>query len=262
MDINLFNKNAMVCGASKGIGFAIAKKFSEMGANVTLLSRSEDNLAKAISELSNDGNQTHRMIAGDFLDPLPIIGKIKELMAEGLYWHILVNNSGGPAPGMITEAKPQDFLEAYMRHVIMSQHLMQLLLPGMKEAKYGRILNIISVSVKQPIENLGISNTIHGATNSWSKTLSREAAPFGITVNNILPGHTKTERLDALFEKNAEKLNISKDQYAEMIKSQIPAGRFGETEDIANLAGFLCSDKASFINGVNIQVDGGFVKGF
>jgi 3-oxoacyl-[acyl-carrier protein] reductase len=262
MKISLENKNAMVCGASKGIGFAIAKKFSEMGANVTLLSRNDDNLKKAAAELSNDGNQTHRIIAGDFLDPLPIIEKIKRIMDEGVFWHILVNNSGGPSPGLITEAKPQDFLDAFMRHIIMSQRLMQLLLPGMKTAKYGRILNIISVSVKQPIENLGVSNTIRGAMNSWSKTLSREVAPFEITVNNILPGHTRTERLDALFEKNAETLNISKDDYAETIKSQIPAGRFGETEDIANLSGFLCSEKASFINGVNIQVDGGFVKGF
>jgi 3-oxoacyl-[acyl-carrier protein] reductase len=262
MTISLQNKNAMVCGASKGIGFAIAKKFSEMGANVTLLSRSEENLRKALSKLSNNGSQTHNFIAGDFIEPVPIIEKIRSNINDGYRWQILVNNSGGPSPGMIIEAKVDDFLEAFQRHIIMSQHLMQLLLPGMKDENYGRILNVISVSVKQPIENLGVSNTIRGAMNSWSKTLSREVAAYGITVNNILPGHTRTERLDSLFENNANKLNISKDEYASTIRNQIPAGRFAEPEELADLAGFLCSDKASFINGVNIQVDGGFVRSF
>jgi 3-oxoacyl-[acyl-carrier protein] reductase len=262
MKISLQNKNAMVCGASKGIGFAIAKKFSDMGANVTLLSRSEENLKKALSDLSNNGSQNHNIIAGDFIDPLPIIEKIKAKINNGYSWQILVNNSGGPSPGLIIEAKADDFMEAFQRHIILSQHLMKLLLNGMKDENYGRILNIISVSVKQPIENLGVSNTIRGAMNSWAKTLSREVAAYGITVNNILPGHTRTERLDSLFESNAQKMNISKDEYAATIKSQIPAGRFAEPEELADLAGFLCSDKASFINGVSIQVDGGFVRSF
>ncbi len=262
MNIRLDNKNALVCGGSKGIGFAIAKHFADMGANVTLLSRNEQNLIEAVSKLSKNSQQSHNYIAGDFIDPKPIMDEIKTQMNNGMQWQILVNNSGGPAPGTIVDASTEDFLDAFKRHVIMSQLLTQQLIPGMKAYNYGRILNVISISVKQPIENLGISNTIRGAMNSWSKTLSSEIAAFGITVNNLLPGHTRTERLESLFEKNAAKQNISIEKFAESIKSQIPAGRFAEPEELANLAGFLCSDKASFITGVNIQVDGGFVKGF
>jgi 3-oxoacyl-[acyl-carrier protein] reductase len=262
MNIRLDNKNALVCGGSKGIGFAIAKQFAQMGANVTLLSRDKENLKNALGELEKTKSQAHDIIAGDFINPDPILAEIQAKINNGKSWHILINNSGGPAPGLIKDAKVGDFLDAFKRHVIMSQHLMQLLLPGMQAYQFGRILNIISISVKQPVENLGISNTIRGAMNSWAKTLSREVASYGITVNNLLPGHTRTERLESLFEKNAATLNISKDQYAETIKNQIPAGRFAEPEELAYLAGFLCSEKASFINGVNIQVDGGFVKGF
>lgn len=262
MNIRLDNKNAVVCGSSKGIGFAIARQYAEMGANVTMLSRSEENLKKAISELSQNGKQNHTYIANDFIKPQPVIDVFNENIKNGTDYHILVNNSGGPAPGLVSEAEPKEFLEAFQRHVIMSQLLAKTLLPGMKKNEYGRIINVISISVKQPVENLGVSNTIRGAMNSWSKTLSREVAQYGITVNNILPGHTKTERLESLFINNAKKQGISPEEFADKVRSQIPAKRFAKPEELAYLAGFLASDRASFVNGVSIPVDGGYVKGF
>lgn len=262
MNIKLNGKNALVCGASKGIGFAIAKQLAEMGANVTILSRSKDNLQKAIAVLPKYENQKHDFIFGDFITPEPIIDTINQKINNGTDYHILINNTGGPAPGLIHEAAAEDFIDAFKRHVIMSQLITQTLLPVMKKNNYGRILNIISISVKQPIENLGISNTIRGAMNSWSKTLSREIAQFGITVNNILPGFTRTERLESLFMNNASKTGISIEQYSDGIKDQIPAGRFSEPKELAYLIGFLASDKASYITGVNIQVDGGYIRGF
>jgi len=204
MDINLFGKNALVCGASKGIGFAIASQFAEMGANVTLLSRSEDNLKLAISKLPSVNNNKHDYIFGDFISPSIIIEQLKKLIDEGKNYHILVNNSGGPMPGKAIDANPNEFNDAFQRHLIMSQILTSLLVEGMKKENYGRIINIISISVKQPVENLGVSNTIRGAMNSWSKTLSRELGEYGITVNNILPGHTNTERLESLIQNNAK----------------------------------------------------------
>jgi 3-oxoacyl-[acyl-carrier protein] reductase len=172
----------------------------------------------------------------------------------------LVNNTGGPAPGKISEAQKDDLINAFNQHIITSQMITTKLLPYMIKAQFGRIINIISIGVKQPIENLGVSNTIRGAMASWAKTLSREVAMNGITVNNILPGYTATERLSYLFKNNAEKQGISVDEYSNGIKLMIPSGRFAQPEEIAFVAGFLSSDFASYINGINLPVDGGYLR--
>lgn len=262
MDIKLFGKKAIVCGASKGIGYAIAKQFAELGADVLITSRNEENLKKSFEALTNSGSQKHGYIAADFSDPKNAFAKLQEYIQDNSPIHILVNNSGGPAPGQVIEADPEDFLKGFNSHLIMSQMLTKAVVSGMKSENYGRIINVISISVKQPVENLGVSNTIRGAMNSWSKTLSRELGQYGITVNNLLPGHTSTERLASLNKANAEKKGITSEEFASNIMKNIPVGRFAKPEELGYAAAFLASEYAGFINGINLPVDGGFIRGF
>ncbi|TAL70407.1 MAG: SDR family oxidoreductase [Bacteroidetes bacterium] len=260
MDLRLDGKNAIVCGSSQGLGKAIAQRFAEMGANVTLLARNEVTLKSTVTEINLAGEQEHNFISVDFSKPEIAIQKIKSEISGNKIYHILVNNAGGPQPGEINTAGAEHLLQAFNQHVIMSQLLVQLLIPGMKKAGFGRIINVISIGLKQPIENLGVSNTIRGAMGSWSKTLSRELAPFGITVNNLLPGHTHTTRLEALIRNSANLASISVEEMEKRMIAEIPAGRFGKPEDLANAAGFLASGESSFITGINLPVDGGFLR--
>ncbi len=260
MNLRLDGKNALVCGSSQGLGKAIALRLAEMGASVTLLARNEDALKTALSELSVILKQKHDFVSVDFSEPENAIQKIKSEIPPDKIYHILVNNAGGPQPGEINSAEFEHLRQAFNQHIIMSQLLVQLLLPEMKKAGFGRIINVISISVKQPIESLGVSNTIRGAMASWSKTLSRELAPYGITVNNLLPGHTRTTRLEALIGNRAKMKGVSIEEMGRSMIAEIPVGRFGKPEDIANAAGFLASEEASFITGINLPVDGGFLR--
>lgn len=260
MNLSLKDKTALVCGSSQGIGKAIALQFAKMGANVILMARNKENLELCLNELANDGSQQHSYIQADFNSPDETIEKVKTKLDEYKSIHILVNNAGGPAPSMISEAQTEDLESAFRQHIIISQSLSQLLIEGMKNANYGRIINIISIGLKQPIENLGVSNVIRGAMGSWAKTLSRELAQYGITVNNILPGYTLTQRLSSLFEHRAKLQNTSPEQIKSNIENSIPTKRIGNPVEIAYAAGFLASSQASFINGVSLPVDGGFLS--
>ncbi|OGU15905.1 MAG: short-chain dehydrogenase [Ignavibacteria bacterium GWB2_35_12] len=260
MNLRLEGKNALVCGSSQGLGKAIAVRLAEMGANVTLLARNEDTLKITVGELPANSEQKHNFISVDFSEPENAIQNIKSQLPLDKVYHILINNAGGPQPGEINSAEPEHLRQAFNQHIIMSQLLVQLLLPGMKKAGFGRIINVISIGVKQPIENLGVSNTIRAAMASWSKTLSRELAPFGITVNNLLPGHTRTTRLEALIQNRAKSKGVTVEEMEKSMIAEIPVGRFGKPEDIANAAGFLASEEASFITGINLPVDGGFLR--
>ncbi len=171
--------------------------------------------------------------------------------------HILVNNTGGPPPGTVIEARPEEFTTAFAQHLICNQILVQAVVPGMQAAGYGRIINIISTSVKQPIAGLGVSNTIRGAVASWAKTLASELAPFGITVNNVLPGMTRTQRLDSLIASKAEKTGKTIEQITQEMIREIPAGRIGMPHEFAAAVAFLASPAASYITGINLPVDGG-----
>ena len=261
MLVSLKDKTALVCGSSQGIGKAIAIQFAKMDANVILSARSEEKLKETLLELHNSGIQIHEIIPADYNNPQNFIDKVKDYLNSGKKIDILVNNTGGPSAGSISEAAPALFIQAFNQHIIMSQLLVQSLIEGMKSRGYGRIINVISISVKQPIENLGVSNTVRGAMASWSKTLSRELAPHGITVNNILPGYTKTQRLISLFENKANALNRSVDDISMEVLKDIPAARFGESEELGYLAGFLASPLSSYITGTSIPIDGGFIKG-
>jgi 3-oxoacyl-[acyl-carrier protein] reductase len=257
MDTNLKGRNAVVCGSSQGIGMAIAIELAIHGANVTLFARDATKLKIVAEQLDISQGQKHGFIVADFNDLKEVTGQITSYCKGGKTAHILVNNSGGPAPGEAIDADPLEFSNAFQRHLLSNQVIVQSLVPAMKKENYGRIINVISTSVKVPIQGLGVSNTIRGAVASWAKTLSSELGPYGITVNNILPGFTKTSRLDSLINSKSEGLGISAKEFEERLKNGIPARRFADPSETAALAVFLASPAAAYINGTSIRVDGG-----
>jgi len=256
MNNNLSGKNALVCGSSKGIGKASALALSRLGANVILMARNSDQLLDAVNELELTEGQHHSFIVADTSDHDGLQKKIKSLVASRSI-HILINNTGGPPGGAILSASSDDFMAAYHNHLITNHILAGLVVPGMKKARYGRIINIISTSVKIPLKGLGVSNTTRGAVASWAKTLANELASFGITVNNVLPGATATDRLNEIIENKADKSQKSKESIIEEMKAEIPMARFGLPEEIAAAVAFLASPAASYITGVSMPVDGG-----
>jgi 3-oxoacyl-[acyl-carrier protein] reductase len=255
--LDLKSKRAFVCGSTQGIGKASAIQLAKQGATITLVARNEDVLKQTVKELPANSGQKHDYIVADFNKPEELKQSVEKYLASGTEFHILVNNSGGPAGGEITQAKPEEFLLTFNRHVICNHILTQLLIPGMKKNKYGRIINIISTSVKEPIKGLGVSNTIRAAVANWAKTMSVELGPFGITVNNILPGATETARITDIAENTAKKTGKTPEQVKADMISKIPAGRFAQPEEIAYAVTFLASPEAAYINGTNMPVDGG-----
>jgi len=249
--------NALICGSTAGMGKAAAQEFALSGASVTLFARNEEKLKTTLLSLHNSDRQHHQYLVGDFNNPDNIKKGIEAHISSNNKYHILLNNSGGPKGGPIIEAETSEFIEGFNRHLICNHILTQAVLIGMKDSNYGRIINLISTSVKQPIQGLGVSNTIRGAVASWSKTLSFELAKYGITVNNILPGFTDTERLWSLIKTKSEEANIEEETVAANMKNQIPAGRFGAPEETAKAIAFLASPAAGYINGVNLAIDGG-----
>ncbi|WP_143307571.1 SDR family oxidoreductase [Chitinophaga vietnamensis] len=256
MDLSLKGKTALICGSSQGIGLATAVELSLLGASCILLARDEERLKAATAQLHSSHGQQHRYEIADFSRIDEVISVANDI-AAGATVHILVNNTGGPASGPVLEAETKAFAAAFEQHLLCNQVLAQALVPGMIEAKYGRIINIISTSVKTPLKNLGVSNTTRWAVAAWSKTLATELAPHGITVNNVLPGSTNTGRLNSLFDASAAKRNISKDQVADEWLAEIPMKRFGDPHEVAALAAFLATPAASYITGTSTAVDGG-----
>lgn len=252
--IDLSNKTALVCGSTGGIGLSVASQFAKLNARVIAVARNEDKLKVTCENLENLHLQ-HNYVVSDFNEASSVDQLCELLKTKKI--DIVVNNTGGPPAGLISTADPNEFVKAYQAHLIASHKIMQAVTGQMKEQQYGRIINIISTSVKQPLPNLGVSNSTRAAVASWAKTLSRELAPFGITVNNILPGATHTGRLSSIIENAANNKNKSIEEIQmEMIK-EIPANRFAEPDEIAYAACFLASDMASYITGINLPVDGG-----
>ena len=250
-------KNALVCGSSKGIGASTAIELSKLGVSVTLLARNKDSLSNVLDRLVSSKNQNHTYLIADFDDPMKLINTINNFIKSSPPIQILINNSGGPKPGPIIDATIENFIGAFKRHLICNHILVQALVPNMKKANFGRIINITSTSVKQPIEGLGVSNTIRGAVANWAKTLSFELGEFGITVNNILPGYTDTQRLQEIFLSNSKKNKFDIESIISDAHSQIPLGRFADPKETAKAICFLASEDASYINGINLPVDGG-----
>lgn len=244
----------MVCGSTQGIGKASAIELALMGASVTLIARDEEKLKNVIGELIPKGQ--HNYIVADFSSPETLKQKVTEFTAKNAV-HILINNTGGPPGGQAIDAQTEDFVKAFSNHLLCNQILVQAVVPSMKKEKFGRIVNIISTSVKIPIRGLGVSNTIRGAVANWSKTLSLELGPFGITVNNVLPGATMTGRLESIINTNAKKNDKTFDEAKQDMIKEIPAGRISDANEVAAAVAFLASPAASYINGINIPVDGG-----
>ena len=259
MNLDLVGKNALVCGSSKGIGKACAIELANLGANITLVARSADKLAATQSELDRSQNQNHDFLVADFTDTKDLKKKVTGLVTAKPI-HILINNTGGPAGGPIIDAKIEEFTQAFNNHIICNHLLTQAVLKGMKKEGYGRIINIISTSVKIPIDGLGVSNTTRAAVANWAKTIANELAEFGITVNNVLPGSTKTGRLTSIISNQAEKMGVSFEEREEAWVNIIPMKRFGVAKEIADAVAFLASPSASYITGINLPVDGGKTK--
>ena len=257
MNIELKGKRALVCGSTQGIGKAAALKLAACGASITLAARNEDSLQLVINELEANDEQAHSFICADFDSSEVLIKKVTDFINENSPIHILVNNTGGPAPGPVLDAVPEEYIEGFNRHLINNHNLAKVLIPGMKAVSYGRIINIISTSVKQPIPDLGVSNTIRGAVASWAKTLAAEVGRFGITVNNILPGFTDTARLRSLIKNIAQEKGQSIAEVTKAMKDSTPAGRFANADETASAVVFLAAPQAAYINGINLPVDGG-----
>ena len=257
MNLNLAGKTALVCGSTQGIGRAAAVELALLGANVTLVARNEEKLREVVETLDISSGQLHRYVVADFANHQNVKEAIESYLRLVPDVHILVNNTGGPSGGPIIDAETDQFIKTFEMHVVNNQFLAQSVVPSMKNAGYGRIVNIISTSVKQPIVGLGVSNTIRGAVASWSKTLSLELGQYGITVNNVLPGFTKTSRLDSLMDSRSKSQGKSIEEMEEQMKASIPIKRFSEPEEVAAAIAFLCSPAAGSISGVSLAVDGG-----
>ena len=255
MNLDLTGKNALVCGSTQGIGLATAQALVELGATVTLVARNEERLKEAVSSLPN--SEKHNYLVADFNFPDKLDVTLKEHLDAGNSYNILINNTGGPPSGLAIDAEIDQFRIAFNQHLICNHILAAALVPGMKASGYGRIVNVISTSVKIPLNGLGVSNTIRGAVANWSKTLANELGQFNITVNNVLPGATSTARLSSIIKNKAEKLGKTKEEIMAGFKSQVPMQRVGKPEEVANAIAFLASPAANYINGVNLPVDGG-----
>lgn len=256
MDLKLTGKHALVCGGSQGIGLATAVELAQLGADVTLLARRDEALRDAVASLPCSGNQQHAHVVADVAQTFELSHSVVALASERAV-HILVNNTGGPPGGAANAADIAAYLDAFNKHLIANQILLQAVLPGMREAQWGRIVNVISTSVYEPIANLGVSNTIRGAVASWAKTLSKELGGDGITVNNVLPGYTSTQRLEQIVADRSAATGKTKDEVAKGMLVAVPAGRFAQAHEVASMIAFLCSPAAAYVNGQSIAVDGG-----
>jgi 3-oxoacyl-[acyl-carrier protein] reductase len=256
MNLSLEGKYAIICGSTQGIGLAIAEELAILGANCTLVARNEIALKEAVIKLDTQLRQKHGYLVADFSKPDEVKKSIEAHVAN-MPVHILINNTGGPDAGPIIEATEEAFLNTFNQHLICNHILTKAVVPSMQKEGYGRIINIISTSVKIPLKNLGVSNTIRGAVASWAKSMANELGQYNITVNNVLPGFTSTQRLSTLIENIAKKGNTVVDIVEKNMVEEVPMKRFADASEIAAVAAFLASPAASYVNGVSIPVDGG-----
>lgn len=262
MNLDLTGKKALVCGSTQGIGKAAALELALLGADIVLIARNEPRLNTVLEQLDTSKGQKHSYLIADFTQPEQVRERVLGYcQAEKLHtFHILINNTGGPAGGAILEADTDDFQKTFQNHLLCNHLLVQTLVPLMKQANYGRIINVISTSVKEPLEGLGVSNTIRWAVASWAKTLAGELGAYGITVNNVLPGFTQTARLNAIIDARVQKTGKSQAEVEAEMLNTVPAKRFGQPEELGAMIAFLASPAAGYINGTNIVIDGGRTK--
>ena len=256
MDLDLTGRHALVCGASEGIGRAAADELAALGATVTVLSRREGVLREVVAGLAGGAARGHDLAVADSDDTHGLRAAVDAVVARRPV-HILVNNTGGPPGGPLAEAGLDAFEQAFRRHLLANQTLLQAVLPGMRAARWGRVVNVVSTSVREPIPGLGVSNTVRGAVASWAKTLARELGGDGITVNNVLPGFTETGRIEQSVGDRVAKSGDTPEQVRAAMSATVPAGRFARPEETGGVIAFLCSPAAAYVNGVSLAVDGG-----
>ena len=256
MLLDLSGRHALVGGGSQGIGHAAALELARLGAAVTVIGRDAERLAATLAALQAISPAAHGVLQADYADRVALEHIVGDCVGARPV-HILINNTGGPPPGPIALASEAQFLDTFGQHLLCNQLLTRLCLPGMRAAGYGRIINVISTSVKEPIKGLGVSNTIRGAVASWAKTLATELAPEGITVNNVLPGYTRTARLDGLIAGKVQQSGASAEEVARGMAAGVPMGRFADPVEVAAAIAFLAAPAASYITGISVPVDGG-----
>ncbi|MDB9308197.1 SDR family oxidoreductase [Aphanizomenon sp. CS-733/32] len=260
MDIRCEGRHALIGGSTAGIGRACAIVLAEQGASITLIARNEQKLLATLKELKTSAQQNHGYIVADFSHPDSLKEKVDAYLLNRKNVDILINNTGGPPLKPALEATAEDLRIAFNQHLICFHLLSQTVIPKMKEVGYGRIINITSYTAKQPLTDMIVSNTIRGAVSSWAKTMANELGSYGITVNNVLPGSTATERLFSIAKDRIEMTGQSEEKVMDDMEKIIPLGRFGKPEEIAWAVAFIASPAASYINGINFPVDGGKTK--
>jgi len=260
MDFGLKGKVALVAASSQGLGRAVAEELAAEGASLVLCARDSRTLTETASAIAEKSNAHVLAIPAD----VTITEDIKRLVEAGIERFgridILVTNAGGPPAGTFEQLTREQWEQAIRLTLLSAVELTRQVLPGMKERRWGRILNITSIAVKQPIENLLLSNSLRAGLTGFARTLANEVAPYGITVNNVMPGYTRTERLDELAEMMADKQGISASEFRGKWEKEIPMGRLGEPRELAAVIAFLASERASYVTGTSFQVDGGWIK--
>jgi len=260
MDFGLKDRVAVVAAASKGIGYAAARELAREGARVFLCSREEARASDAARKIHDETGATVAGIAADVTDEQAAERFVEVARERAGRIDILVTNAGGPPSSTFAQTDLEMFRTAFELNALSAIRLAKLVLPGMCEQKWGRVVNITSVSVKQPIEGLLLSNTVRAGLTGWAKTVSTEVAPDNVTVNNVAPGYTLTERQEELAQARARALGKPKEEIIASWATQGPMRRMGRVEEIAAAVAFLASDRASYITGVTLQVDGGWVR--
>ena len=264
MNLNLKNKNAIICASSQGLGKAAALDLAEEGVNLAICSRDQDKINKVKEEIHQKIDSEIKVLAlkVDLDSPDEILAFYKQVENDLGSVDILVNNNGGPPPSTFEQLSDDDWQKAFNSTMMSCLRLSKLVLPNMKKNGWGRIINISSVSVKTPVNGLFLSNSLRMGVLGWAKALSDELAPHGITVNTVCPGYTRTERVEAILETQSNSSGLKKEDIEKSIAENIPMKRVGEAEDLAGLITFLASEKADYMTGLAIQVDGGSARTF
>ena len=261
MELGLTGKIALVAAASRGLGRAVAEELAREGAHLLICARGADALRETAESIRAASGVRVIEVVADLSDPADVARVAERALAEFGRVDVLVTNGGGPPAGPF-ETHSADAWQAAVRQTLMSVvELTRAVLPGMKERRWGRIINVTSIAVKQPVDNLILSNSVRAAVTGFARTLANEVAPFGITVNNVMPGYTRTQRVEELAERNASLKGTSPDAERAVWEGQIPMARLGESTEFAAMVTFLASERASYTTGASIPVDGGWIRG-
>jgi 3-oxoacyl-[acyl-carrier protein] reductase len=261
VDLGLSDKVALVAASSRGLGYAIAHELAAEGASIVICARNEGRLSEAAREIASATGARVVSVAADVARPADVSNLVGRALEAFGRVDVLVTNSGGPPPGTFESTSLEAWRAAVDILLTSAVELTRAVLPRMKERRFGRILNVTSITVKQPIDNLILSNALRAAVTGMARTLANEVASFGITVNNLLPGYTRTERLSELATATASRTGGAPADFYARLEREIPARRLGEPRELAALCAFLASERASYVTGQSIAVDGGWIKG-